>query len=200
MKILAMSGSLRAAANTRVVLAAALEAIRKAAKENGATAEIDVYEGIGELPIFNEEIERPVPDPVLDLRERIEAADALLIVTPEYNASIPGGLKNAVDWASRPAGESVLGDKPAAVIANSDSPFGGTWAGEQLRRALTFAGAAVIDDELAIGQVLSHFDDQGNPDTETAEKLAETASKLVAAIPSTLGDRSDLTRSTTQGV
>src|SRR5690606_4114719 len=89
-KILAMSGSLRAAANTRVVLAAALEAIRKAAKENGATAEIDVYEGIGELPIFNEEIERPVPDPVLDLRERIEAADALLIVTPEYNASIPG--------------------------------------------------------------------------------------------------------------
>lgn len=200
MKILAMSGSLRAAANTRVVLAAALEAIRKAAKENGATAEIDVYEGIGELPIFNEEIERPVPDPVLDLRERIEAADALLIVTPEYNASIPGGLKNAVDWASRPAGESVLGDKPAAVIANSDSPFGGTWAGEQLRRALTFAGASVIDDELAIGQVLSHFDDQGNPDTETAEKLAETASKLVAAIPSTLGDRSDLTRSTTQGV
>lgn len=200
MKVLAMSGSLRAAANTRVVLAAALEAVRKEADAKGVTAEIDVYEGIGELPIFNQEIERPVPDSVLDLRERIEAADAILIITPEYNASIPGGLKNAVDWASRPAGETVLADRPAAAIANSNSPFGGTWAGEHLRRALTFAGASVIDDDLAIGQVKSHFDESGNPDAEIAGQLAETASKLFAAIPSRLGDRSDLTRSTTKGM
>lgn len=200
MKILAMSGSLRAAANTRVVLAAAQEAIRQAAAEEGREVEFDLYEGIGELPIFNEEIERPVPDAVLDLRERIEAADGLLIVTPEYNASIPGGLKNAIDWASRPAGETVLADKPAAAIANSNSPFGGTWAGDHLRRSLTFAGASVIDDELAIGQVLSHFDDEGKPDAETRAKLAETAAKLVAAIPFRLGDRSDLTGSTTKGM
>lgn len=200
MKILAMSGSLRAAANTRVVLAAALEAIRQEADANGMTAEIDVYEGSGDLPIFNEEIEEPVPEPVTELRRRIERADALLIVTPEYNASIPGGLKNAVDWASRPAGETVLADKPTATIANSNSPFGGTWAGEHLRRSLTFAGASVIDDELAIGQVLSHFDEDGRPDEEIATKLAETAAKLVAAVPSTLRDRSDLTGSTTKGM
>lgn len=200
MKILAMSGSLRAAANTRVVLAAALAAIRREAEAGGRQAEIDVYEGIGELPIFSEEIERPVPAPVLDLRERIAVADGILIVTPEYNASIPGGLKNAVDWASRPAGETVLADKPTAIIANSNSPFGGTWAGEHLRRAVTFAGGSVIDDDLAIGQVLSHFDERGEADDETAAALAETAAKLIAAIPSTLGNQSDLSRSTTQGV
>lgn len=200
MKILAISGSLRAAANTRVVLAAALAAIRSHAEAAGASVEFDIYEGIGDLPIFNEEIERPVPDAVLDLRERIAAADAVLIATPEYNASIPGGIKNAIDWASRPAGETVLADKPTAVIANSNSPFGGTWAGEHLRRAVTFAGGTVIDDELAIGQVLSHFDEDGNPDKETAAALAATAAKLIAAIPSTLGNQSDLSRSTTQGV
>lgn len=198
MKILAISGSLRAAANTRVVLAAAIEAVRKEAEAKGYEAEVDIYEGIGDLAIFNEEIERPVPDAVLDLRERINAADALLIATPEYNASIPGGLKNAVDWASRPAGETVLADKPTATIANSNSPFGGTWAGEHLRRALTFAGASVIDDELAIGQVLSHFDEDGKPDAETTAQLAETAAKLVAAIPSRLRDSSDLSGSTTK--
>lgn len=200
MKFFAVSGSLRAAANTRVVLAAALEAIRKQVEEGGGSAEFDVYEGIAELPIFNEEIERPVPEPVADLRERIAAADALVFVTPEYNASIPGGLKNMIDWASRPAGETVLADKPTAVIANSDSPFGGTWAGEQLRRAVTFAGGSVIDDEVAIGGVRSHFDENGEPDDEVATQLAETAATLVAAIPSTLRERSDLSRSTTQGV
>lgn len=200
MKVLAISGSLRAAANSRVVLAAALEAVRNEAEERGARVEVDHYERLADLPIFNQEMEDSVPESVEDLRARIAEADALLIVTPEYNASIPGGLKNAIDWASRPAGESKLGDKPAAAIANSDSPFGGIWAGEHLRRSLTFAGASVIDDELAIGQVRSHFDDDKKPDEETAAKLAEMASKLVDAIPITLGDRSDLTRSTTQGV
>lgn len=200
MRILAISGSLRAAANSRVVLAAALEAIKEQAAERGEAVEFDLYEGIGELPIFSEEIERPAPAPVLELRRRIAAADGILIVTPEYNASIPGGLKNAIDWASRPAGETVLADKPTAVIANSDSPFGGTWAGEQLRRAVTFAGGTVIDDELALGQVRSRFDSDGQPNEETAAALAETATKLVAAIPSRLGNRSDLTGSTTQGV
>lgn len=200
MKVLAISGSLRAAANTRVVMAAALEAIRDEAEKRGRKLEVDVYEGIGDLPVFNEEIENPVPEPVAELRRRIDDADALLLVTPEYNASIPGGLKNAIDWASRPAGETVLADKPTAVIANSNSPFGGTWAGEHLRRAVTFAGGTVIDDELAIGQVLSHFDEDGDADEETAAKLAETAAKLLDEIPNTLRDRSDLTGSTTQGV
>ena len=200
MKILAISGSLRAAANTRVVLAATLEAVRQAAEARGERLEVDYYEGIPDLPIFSEEIEEPVPETVRDLRRRIEEADGLVVVTPEYNATIPGGLKNAIDWASRPAGESVLGDKPALAIANSNSPFGGTWAGEHLRRAITFAGGSVVESELALGEVKSRFDEQGEPNQETAQQLDEAAATLLSAIPSRLEDRSDLTGSTTKGM
>src|SRR5213078_3898572 len=95
----------------------------------------------------------PAPEAVRALREAIAGADALLIATPEYNGSVPGALKNALDWASRPHGESALVAKPVAVISSSPSPFGATWAGEHLRRALMLSGAAVVEGELAIGKV-----------------------------------------------
>lgn len=192
MRLLAISGSLRAAANSRKVLEAAIEAVPE-------PVEVDRFEGLAELPIFSEEIERPAPAAVAGLRERLEAADGLLVVTPEYNASIPGGLKNAVDWASRPAGESSLADKPAAVIANSGSPFGGTWAGEQLRRALTFAGADVTDSELAIGQVTEKLEHGRVGDPETVEQIAGIAEELLSAAGARLGsDDRDLARAATQ--
>src|SRR5919109_659858 len=115
MRVLAISGSLRRGSYSSGLLRAARELAP-------AGAEIELYDGLADLPIFNEDLEESPSQPVRDLRERIAAADALLIATPEYNGSVPGGLKNALDWASRPHGTAVLVSKPAAVIGSSPTP------------------------------------------------------------------------------
>ena len=112
------------------------------------------------------------------IRDRIEDADALLIATPEYNASLPGGLKNALDWASRPFPDNVLRHKPSAVIGSSTGLFGAVWAQAEVRKVLKASGADVVENELPVGMADSAFTDDG--------KLADP--ELIARLADVLGD------------
>lgn len=144
-KVLALVGSLRAASINRKIaeLAAAVA-------PDGVT--VTVFEGLGELPFYNEEIDDAVntevehaPAPVAALRAAAADADAALVVTPEYNGSIPAVVKNAIDWLSRPFGNGALKDKPLAVIGGSMGRYGGVWAHDETRKSFGIAGARVID-------------------------------------------------------
>ncbi|HVH50659.1 MAG TPA: NAD(P)H-dependent oxidoreductase [Gaiellaceae bacterium] len=153
MKVLAVSGSLRAGShNTRLLRAAA-----EAAPEG---VEVELWEGIGDLPIYSEDLEGgPLPDSVQRLRTDWAGADAILFATPEYNGSIPGGLKNAVDWASRPREDAALKNKTVAVVGASTGQFGAMWAQQDLRKALGLAGARVVGDELPVSRADQGFDE-----------------------------------------
>jgi chromate reductase len=179
MRVLALSGSLRRDSHNRALLRAAIELAP-------ADVEVEVYDGWAEVPAFNEDLEDDPPASVERMRERIAAADALLIATPEYNGSIPGALKNALDWASRPHGLSALAGTPVAVVSSSPSPFGATWAGEHLRRALALSGALVVERELAIGKVDERFADGRLTDGETVTALRELLDELAQTASSEL--------------
>lgn len=187
--VLGIAGSLREGSYNRALLRAAREAAPGGVR-------IRTYRGLGEVPPYDQDEDvSPAPQAVADLRERIDRADALLIATPEYNHSIPGVLKNAVDWASRPYGESSLQDKPAAVVGASPSRFGAQWAQEDLRRVLDAAGAEVLDAELPVSRAAERFDEQGlllddeirRELTGILEALAETVTgrKRAARSPAT---------------
>jgi chromate reductase len=176
-RVLAIPGSLRRASHNRALL-------RAAAELAPAGVEIELYDGLAGVPPFNEDDEGPAtPAAVLDLRARIGAADAILIATPEYNSSVPGVLKNALDWASRPYGVSALVGRPAAVMGASPSPFGATWAQAELRKVLAASGALVLDRELAIGRVGERFDAGGAlVDEDARERLIEHLEALAAIV------------------
>ncbi len=142
MQVLAISGSLRSDSFNTWLLQAAAELAP-------AGVEVELYDGLAELPAYNadEDLE-PAPAPVQDLRDRIAAADAVLISTPEYNGSMPGHLKTAIDWASRPYPESSLRNKVAAIAGVTVTAYGATWAQTELRRVLGLAGARVVGEEL----------------------------------------------------
>jgi chromate reductase, NAD(P)H dehydrogenase (quinone) len=176
MKILAISGSLRAASHNTALL-------RAAAELAPAGVELELYEGLELLPPYNED--RDTDDPpaqVARLRAAIADADAVLISTPEYNTTMPGHVKQLVDWASRPRGsDAALWGKPVAAIGASVTPYGAMWAQDHLRRALGIAGARVLDRELAVGTAADLFDPSGRlTDEETRERLAELVSDLAA--------------------
>lgn len=141
----------------------------------------DVFADLDGLPHFSQDREGDATPPqVLEMRRRIEQADALLITTPEYNSSVPGVLKNALDWASRPAGESVLADKPAAVAGASPGRFGAARAQEHVRKVLGAIGASVVDRELAVSRSHEAFDDDGSlSDAELERDLASLVVSLV---------------------
>ena len=144
MRVLGISGSLRAGSLNSALLRAAEERLP-------AGAELVVFERLAEIPPFSEDAEAgPAPGAVSELREAMRAADAVLIATPEYNHSLPGQLKNALDWASRPAGQSALNGKPAAAIGASKSMFGGVWAQAELRKVLAAMGGRVVEAELPV--------------------------------------------------
>ena len=146
MRVLAISGSLRSKSHNTALL-------RVAADAAPAGVELVLYERLAELPPYDEDTDGTVaPISVARLRRAISSADALLIATPEYNGSVPGQLKNAIDWASRPYGEqSSLWAKPAAVVSASTGGFGGVWAQQELRRILGIAGARVLSEpQLAV--------------------------------------------------
>ena len=179
MKVLTISGSLREEAfSTRLAEAAA-----GLAPEG---VELSRYDGLEEIPGFNADLESAVPAAVEDLREKIEDADALLIITPEYNAGVPGQLKNAIDWASRPHGESALAGKPAAVLSSSPMPFGAIWANQQIRKAFTITGTPTVERELAIGKIDEKIDDENRLIDESARNdviaLLAELNELVAVI------------------
>src|SRR5690349_20134437 len=144
MRILALSGRLRRdSLNTRL--------LRAAQELGGPGVEFVRYESLATIPPFTQELEHRQPAEVHELRQRIEAADAVLIATPEYNGSIPGQLKNALDWVSRPLADSPLIGKPAAVIGASTGMFGAVWAQAEARKVLGAIGARVLDRELPVG-------------------------------------------------
>jgi chromate reductase len=176
MRVLAISGSLRRGSLNTALL-------RTAAERLPARAELVPFERLGEVPPFSEDAELgPAPDAVQALREAIRAADAVLIATPEYNHSLPGQLKNALDWASRPAGRSALNGKPAAAIGASKSMFGGVWAQAELRKVLAAMGGRVIEAELPVSRAHEMLvGDRLELEPPQAEQLEEILAELVAA-------------------
>jgi len=183
MRILAISGSLRADSyNTALA--------RAAAERAPAGTWFELYEGLAEIPPYDQDVDGEVaPDAVRDLREQIAAADALLVVTPEYNGSIPGVLKNAIDWASRPPrGEAAIWGKTVAVAGASTGQYGAMWAQQDLRRVLGIAGARVIEGELPVPRAHETFDSEGRlSNAIVAERLSTHLASLVAnAIPAAI--------------
>jgi chromate reductase len=153
-RVLAISGSLRAGSyNTALARAAAAAA--------PAGVEVELFGGLGDLPLFDADLEGEEPDSVRRLRQSIREADAVLFVTPEYNGSIPGVLKNAVDWASRPRDEAALRGKTVAVAGASPGQYGALWAIQDLRRVLGVAGARVVDSEVSVPRAHEAFDERG---------------------------------------
>jgi chromate reductase len=149
MRLLAISGSLRQRSYNSALLHAA-------AVECPPTAEFIVWRGLGAVPPYNEDLDE-APAAVVELREEIARSDAVLIAKPEYNGSIPGVLKNALDWASRPFPDNCLRDKPVAVIGASTGLFGAVWAQAELRKVLRAIGASVLETELAVATAHDAF-------------------------------------------
>ena len=162
MRILGISGSLRAGSYNTNLLRAAAEAAP-------AGVELVLWEGLREIPPYDSDLDvEPAPEPVRRLREAIAGADALLFATPEYNASVPGQLKNAIDWASRPFPESALRGRPAAVVGAATGSFGGVWAQADLRKILGTAGARVLEAAVAVPKAAEAFDERGHLLSEEA--------------------------------
>jgi chromate reductase, NAD(P)H dehydrogenase (quinone) len=165
MRILAVSGSLRENSYNTSLLRAAVEAAPEG-------VELELWEGLAELPLYDEDLDEDVPESVRRMRADWAAADAILFSTPEYNGSVPGGLKNAVDWASRPRLEGLLRNKPVAVVGASTGQFGALWAQQDLKRILGIAGARVIGTEIPVARAHERFDAQGRLlDAEVFEQL-----------------------------
>ncbi len=162
MRVLAISGSLRRGSHNAALL-------RAAAEEAPAGVDIRLWNGLREIPPYDADDDlSPGPPAVEELRAAVRAADAVLIATPEYNASVPGALKNALDWASRPLATNVFRNKPVAVIGSSTGAFGAVWAQAELRKVLGTMGARVVDAELAVG----HAEDKLDPDGRLVDEDA----------------------------
>ena len=175
MRILGISGSLRGGSHNRRLLRAAAAALPPG-------VDLVEWNGLADLPAFDEDRERTPAEPVRALLDLIASADALLIATPEYNASLPGALKNALDWASRPFPSSVLRCKPSAVIGASTGPFGAVWAQGELRKTLTASGAHVVDAELPVGTAAGAFAADGSlADPTLSARLRRLLGDLVRA-------------------
>ncbi|WP_082129320.1 NAD(P)H-dependent oxidoreductase [Mycobacterium haemophilum] len=138
--VLVLVGSLRVASINRQMAELAVQVA-----PDGVT--VTVFEGLGELPFYDEDIDTParVPASVTALRDAVADADAVLVITPEYNGSIPAMIKNAVDWLSRPFGDGAVKNKPLVVIGGSLGQYGGVWAHDEARKSFGIAGANVID-------------------------------------------------------
>jgi chromate reductase len=176
MRVLGISGSLRRDShNTKLLTAAA-----RLLEENGV--ELVLYDALRQVPPYDEDDDRdPAPAAVAHLRDAIAGADAVLFSTPEYNHSIPGQLKNAVDWASRPLATNVFRNKPVAVVGASSGVFGAVWAQAELRKVLGAAGARVAEGELALGQAQTRFDDDGRlNDANLEDELRGVLRALIA--------------------
>jgi chromate reductase len=178
MRVLGISGSLRRDSYNTKLLRAAEELLP-------SYAELEIWDELKAVPPFDEDDELgPTPEAVSSLREAVAGADAILFATPEYNASVPGQLKNAVDWLSRPVATTVLRGKPALVVGASTGAFGAVWAQAELRKVLATAGARVVEAEVAVGHAPTKFDEHGTlVDDELKEQLSEALAVLAAEAP-----------------
>jgi chromate reductase, NAD(P)H dehydrogenase (quinone) len=143
MKVLGISGSLRRDSHNT-------ELLRAAASQLPSGVEFELYQGLRDIPPYDEDEDKSQVGSVLRLKEHIAAADAVIFATPEYNHSIPGQLKNAMDWVSRPLADTPLKGRPVAVIGASTGMFGAVWAQAELRKVLGAIGARVLDRELPV--------------------------------------------------
>lgn len=172
-RILGIAGSLRRESYNRAALRAAAELVPE-----GATLEIFELDGI---PLFNQDEERNPPAKVVELKRRIREADAILFVTPEYNYSVPGVLKNAIDWASRPYGDSAWNGKPAAIMGASTGMLGTARAQYHLRQIMVFLNMFPVNQpEVMIGNAAKRFDAEGNlTDDATKDFIRKLLQNLV---------------------
>jgi chromate reductase len=177
MRILGISGSLRAGSHNTALLRAAAQLLPSG-------VQLELYDELELVPPYNEDRDtHEPPEAVARLRSRIAEADAVLFATPEYNGSIPGQLKNAVDWASRPRGAAALWGKPVAVIGASPSMYGAMWAQAELRKSLGLAGARVIETPLHLGEAHQHLSQEGElAHPEHRDSLATVLADLEAAV------------------
>ena len=172
MRILGISGSLRRGSHNRRLLRAAGALLPPG-------VELAEWDGLAGLPAYDEDLEDAPPEAVREFLACVEDADALLIATPEYNSSLPGALKNAIDWASRPFPENVLRHKPCVVIGASTGLFGAVWAQAEVRKTLKASGADVLDEELPVGMADAAFtEDDTLADPALEERLAEMLGEL----------------------
>jgi chromate reductase len=172
MRILGISGSLRRDSHNSRLLAATAALLPEG-------VELVLFDQLDAIPPFNEDDEHETPPAVAALKDAIAQADAVLIATPEYNASIPGVLKNALDWVSRPVASTPLMGKPAAVIGASTSLFGAVWAQAEVRKVLSTIGARVVDRELPIPQADEALGADGLPlERDALESLSATLDEL----------------------
>jgi chromate reductase len=164
MTILGVSGSLRHDSYNTMLL-------------RNVPLELELWEGLKEIPPYDEDDDvEPAPEGAQRLRDALAGADAILFSTPEYNSSIPGVLKNAIDWASRPIATNVLRNKPVAVVGASTGMFGAVWAQAETRKVLGALGARVLDDELPVAKAPDGLDDH-----ELQARLADLLNALLAS-------------------
>lgn len=162
--ILGIAGSLRHASYNRA-------ALRAAAKLVPEGAILETFE-LNDIPLFNQDEDQNPPAKVIELKRKIREADAILFVTPEYNYSVPGVLKNAIDWASRPYGDSAWNGKPAAIMGASVGALGTARAQYHLRQILVFLNMFPINQpEVMIGSAHTRFDQEGNLTDETTQEF-----------------------------
>ena len=175
-KVLVLLGSLRAASINRQLAELAIESA-----PDGVSLEL--FDRLGELPFYNEDIDNDeVAESVVALRAAAADASAALVVTPEYNGTIPGVLKNAIDWLSRPFGNGALKDKPLAVVGGAYGQFGGVWAHDETRKSFGIAGVRVVE-ELKLSLKFGELDGKHpRENAEVAATLRDIVGKLVAEI------------------
>jgi chromate reductase len=175
-RILGISGSLRRESHNTNLLRAAAEAA-------GPDVELELYGGLKGVPPYDEDDDLlPRPPSVADLTSVIADADAVLFATPEYNASIPGQLKNAIDWISRPVATNVLRNKPVAVVGASTGAFGAVWAQAELRKVLASLGARVLELEVPVPHAHTRFEGGRLTDDEIRLRLLQAVEALAAEV------------------
>ena len=177
MRILGISGSLRRDSQNTLLLRAAAELLPPG-------VELELYDGLRGVPPYDQDDDvEPAASAVAALRAAVAEADAVIISTPEYNSSVPGALKNALDWASRPMATNAFRSKPVAVIGSSAGMFGAVWAQAELRKVLAAMGARVVDTEVSVGHASEKFDADGRlVDEEIRDQLRDALTVLAAEL------------------
>ena len=175
MRVLAISGSLRRGSHNTELLRAAADLLPP-------SVELEIFDGLKAVEPYDEDDDvGGGPAGARHLRDAIEAADAVLIATPEYNSSLPGQLKNAIDWASRPLRENALWGKSVAVVGASTGMFGAVWSQAEARKALGASGARVVETDLPVGHADQAFTEDGRlVDLELRERYVEILDELVS--------------------
>jgi chromate reductase, NAD(P)H dehydrogenase (quinone) len=173
-RVVGISGSLRKDSHNTGLLRAAAGLLPPG-------AELDLV-SIGDLPLYDEDMDSdPAPEAVARFRDAVASADAVVVSTPEYNASIPGPLKNAIDWASRPFEQNAFRDKPVLVVGASTGLFGAVWAQAEVRKVLDHIGANVLDTEFPVGQAHKAVARHGLNEQGISAELERQLAVLVAA-------------------